>query len=145
MINNLLYFQPLPIFVSITDKPTPLTVKFCLPPVYTRSSQPSAQGELWNLGECSWWRQKHAWLCWKVAKKSKWEFEKKRLRAYLLVCELAELRVSASFIITYSSKNVWLKPLLLPRALVPIHLPNHSTGSTSFFPWRKNELKYGVD
>lgn len=90
-------------------------VKLCSPPVSTR--QPSTQGEIWGNAPD---KQKHAML--KSRKKAKWEFEKKRLRDYLLVCGLAELKGLASVIVTYRSKNIWLKLLPLPRALFPTQL-----------------------
>lgn len=67
--------------------------------------------------------------------------ENLRKRAHLLVRALAELRVSASFIITYRSKNIWLKPLPLPTVFFPTQL-FQSTSLALWHPWRKNELKH---
>lgn len=63
MKNSLLYSQPFPSFllVSMINKSTPLMDNLCSPPVYTRSSQPSAQGEIWGSAPDED-KQKHATL-----------------------------------------------------------------------------------
>lgn len=87
-------------------------VKLCSPPVYTRSSQPSAQGEIWESAPDED-KQKHATLkSRKKVEKNEREFEKKKMRDYLLICGLAELKDLASGIVTYRLKNIRLK--LLP-------------------------------
>lgn len=97
------------------------------------SSQPSTKGELSNSGEDN----KNMLAVLKARKtkqnkKAKWEFQKKRLRAHLLVCGSAELRVAANFITICRSKNIFTEGCCPSQELF---FPVQLFQSSSPAPW----------